>query len=118
MVLYLIAESWLFIQTGILDTVASNLTTIETQITAFRNYCSTAKSHGFKVVVLGEYFGYSPTYRVPNSNDTGVCNYVSAVNEAEKARQKYNNAMMESACKGDIEMYIDIDHLFTPNWFY
>lgn len=110
-----IKEAWLFIETGIIDTWLSNPTAVNSIITTYRNYLLRAKSHGFKVVVLGEYFGYSGSYRVPNDNVTGVCQYSTSVNDAELARQKYNNACMEMAAKGEIDMYIDLDHLFTPN---
>lgn len=110
-----IKEAWLFIETGIYDTWGSNPTSVVSIINTYRNYLLRAKSHGFKVVVLGEYFGYSTNYRVPNDLVSGKCNYTSGTNDAELARQKYNNACMEMAAKGEIDMYIDLDHLFTPN---
>lgn len=110
-----IKEAWLFIETGLIDTWLSNPTSVVSIIETYKNYLLRAKSHGFKVVVLGEYFGYSTSYRVPNNIDTGVCQYSSGTNNAELARMKYNNACMEMASKGEIDMYIDLDHLFTPN---
>ncbi len=110
-----IKEAWLFIQTGLIDIWNSTPATVGALITAKRNYLLTAKSHGFKVVVLGEYFGYNPSFRVPNNNTTGVCQWNDSVNNVELARHIYNNAMMAMAAKGEIDMYIDLDHLFTPN---
>lgn len=105
-----ISEAWIFIQSSLIDTWQSNPTSVVSAITAKRNYLLRAKADGFKVVVLGEYFGYSGSYIV-----NGVCNYTSGTNNAELARIKYNNAMMEMAAKGEIDMYIDLDHLFEPN---
>ena len=94
-----ITEAYIFIMSGILDTYNSNETAIDTQITAYKAYCDRAKADGFKVVVLAEFYGKYQTY-----NDNG-----------EKARLKYNKAMMDYAKDGKIFMYIDTDHLVGTN---
>ncbi len=92
-----ITQAYIFIMTGILDVVPSP-SNVDAQIAAYKAYCDTAKADGFKVVVLGEFFGYA-TY-----TDAG-----------ELARLKYNNAMMDYARTGGIYMYIDVDHLIGSN---
>ena len=109
-----IKEAYLFIMTGILDTVNATPTSIVTHINNYKAYVDRAVEDGFKVIILGEFYGYNPAYRYPNNNDTGIMIPTSASNLAEQARIKYNDAMMDYAQEGKAFMYIDVDHLFTP----
>lgn len=92
-----ITEAYIFIMTGIIDIII-NRTNVDTLIANYKAYCATAKADGFKVVVLGEFYG--------------LITYSDA---AELDRLKYNNAMMDYAREGGIHMFIDTDHLIGTN---
>ena len=110
-----IIDSFLFIMTGILDTVVATPSSIVTQINNYKAYVDRAVADGFKVIILGEFYGISPIYR-PGDNNTGIVTPNPNSDLAEQARIKYNDAMMDYAQSGKAFMYIDVDHLFTPQY--